>query len=242
VHQPSSFKSPEALEILRALKLDALVVVAYGLILPPAVLECPRLGCINIHASLLPRWRGAAPIQRALLAGDAKTGVTIMRMEAGLDTGPMLATREIDIGPRDTAKVLHDRLALLGAELILDTLDGLELGRVHEVPQPTDGVTYAEKIQKSEALIRLAAGCGARLEAGARVLSLADCRGRGSTGRSYACGTPKCSTRGCPTLMSRRERCSPPRMRASMSRAAAAFCEFFACSSPAVNRWCRASS
>jgi methionyl-tRNA formyltransferase len=153
VHQPSSFKSPEALEILRALRLDALVVVAYGLILPPAALECPRLGCINIHASLLPRWRGAAPIQRALLAGDAKTGVTIMRMDAGLDTGPMLATRAIDIGARDTAKILHDRLALLGAELIVETLDALEVGRVSEVPQPSDGVTYAEKIQKTEALI-----------------------------------------------------------------------------------------
>jgi methionyl-tRNA formyltransferase len=153
VHQPSSFKSPEALEILRALRLDALVVVAYGLILTPAALECPRLGCINIHASLLPRWRGAAPIQRALLAGDAMTGVTIMRMDAGLDTGPMLATRDIDIGARDTAKILRDRLALLGAELILDTLDGLNLGDVPEVPQPSDGVTYAEKIQKTEALI-----------------------------------------------------------------------------------------
>jgi methionyl-tRNA formyltransferase len=153
VHQPSSFKSPEPLEILRVLRLDALVVVAYGLILPPAALECPRLGCINIHASLLPRWRGAAPIQRALLAGDAKTGVTIMRMDAGLDTGPMLATREIDIDARDTAKSLHDRLALLGAELILDTLDGRTLGRVPEVPQPSEGVTYAEKIQKTEALI-----------------------------------------------------------------------------------------
>ena len=107
-----------------ALQLDALVVVAYGLILPPAALQSPRLGCINIHASLLPRWRGAAPIQRAVLAGDAKTGVTIMRMEAGLDTGPMLAVRETDIGADDTAKTLHDRLARLGAELIGETLDG----------------------------------------------------------------------------------------------------------------------
>jgi methionyl-tRNA formyltransferase len=153
VHQPASFKSPEALEILRSLELDALVVVAYGLILPPAALQCPKHGCINIHASLLPRWRGAAPIQRAVLAGDSKTGVTIMRMDAGLDTGPMLATREIDIGAADTAKTLHDRLARLGAELIGETLNALKEGRVREMPQPSEGVTYAEKINKAEALI-----------------------------------------------------------------------------------------
>jgi methionyl-tRNA formyltransferase len=153
VHQPISFRSPEVLEILRGLRLDALIVVAYGLILPAAALACPRLGCINIHASLLPRWRGAAPIQRALLAGDAKTGVTIMRMDVGLDTGPMLATREIAVGKNDTAKLVHDRLAQLGAELICGTLDELNKGRVHEVSQPSDGVTYAEKINKAEALI-----------------------------------------------------------------------------------------
>jgi methionyl-tRNA formyltransferase len=153
VHQPASFKSPEALEILRSLGLDALVVVAYGLILPPAALQSPKLGCINIHASLLPRWRGAAPIQRAVLAGDATTGVTIMRMEAGLDSGPMLASRAIDIGADDTAKTVHDRLARLGAELIGETLDALKEGGVREVPQPSEGVTYAEKINKAEALI-----------------------------------------------------------------------------------------
>jgi methionyl-tRNA formyltransferase len=153
VHQPASFKSPEALEILQRLELDALVVVAYGLILPPAALKCPRLGCINIHASLLPRWRGAAPIQRAVLAGDPKTGVTIMRMDAGLDTGPMLAAREIEIGAHDTAKTVHDKLARLGAELIAETLPALEAGRVRSVPQPAEGVTYAEKIHKAEALI-----------------------------------------------------------------------------------------
>jgi methionyl-tRNA formyltransferase len=153
VHQPSGFKSPEALQTLRLLDLDALVVVAYGSILPPAALQCPKLGCINIHASLLPRWRGAAPIQRAVLAGDAKTGVTIMRMEAGLDTGPMLATREIDIGAGDTAKTLHDKLARLGADLIGDTLDALRHASVHAVPQPSEGVTYAAKINKAEAQI-----------------------------------------------------------------------------------------
>jgi methionyl-tRNA formyltransferase len=153
VHQPASFKSPEAVEILRSLGLDALIVVAYGLILPPAALQSPKLGCINIHASLLPRWRGAAPIQRAVLAGDATTGVTIMRMEAGLDSGPMLASRAIDIGANDTAKTVHDRLARLGAELIGETLDALRRGGVREVPQPSEGVTYAEKINKAEALI-----------------------------------------------------------------------------------------
>ncbi len=153
VHQPATFKSQDVLDDLRSLELDVLVVVAYGLILPPAVLQSPRQGCINIHASLLPRWRGAAPIQRAVLAGDAKTGVTIMRMEAGLDTGPMLAAREVEIGANDTAKTLHDRLARLGAELIVETLHAQRLGGVREVPQPSDGVTYAEKINKAEALI-----------------------------------------------------------------------------------------
>ncbi len=153
LYQPPSFKSPEALEALRGLGLDALVVVAYGLILPPEALGLPRLGCINIHASLLPRWRGAAPIQRAILAGDAKTGITIMRMEAGLDTGPMLATREMEIGAHDTVKTLHDRLSALGAELIGETLAAVDEGRIREVPQPPEGVTYAEKIHKAEARI-----------------------------------------------------------------------------------------
>jgi methionyl-tRNA formyltransferase len=123
------------------------------LILPRAALESPRLGCINIHASLLPRWRGAAPIQRALLAGDPMTGITIMRMEAGLDTGPMMASRAIEIDVFDTAKTLEDRLARLGAELICETLDALILGRLDEVRQPELGVTYAAKISKDEALI-----------------------------------------------------------------------------------------
>ena len=153
VHQPDSFKTPEVCEMLRALQLDALVVVAYGLILPPEVLAAPRLGCFNIHASLLPRWRGAAPIQRALLAGDPTTGVTIMHMDAGLDTGPLLDMREIEIAPLDTAGSLHDRLAALGADLICQTLDALAAGRAREMPQPQLGVTYAGKISKSEALI-----------------------------------------------------------------------------------------
>jgi methionyl-tRNA formyltransferase len=153
IHQPATFKSPEVRELLRAAQLDALIVVAYGLILPSGVLELPKWGCINIHASLLPRWRGAAPIQRALLAGDEVTGVTIMRMEAGLDTGPKLAARSVRIGARDTAKTLHDRLASLGAELISETLRAVEQGSVSEVAQPQEGVTYAHKISKAEALI-----------------------------------------------------------------------------------------
>jgi methionyl-tRNA formyltransferase len=153
VHQPATFKSPEALECLGSMHLEALVVVAYGLILPAAALALPKFGCINIHASLLPRWRGAAPIQRALLAGDVSTGITIMRMDAGLDTGPMLAARGLDIGAHDTAKTLHDRLACLGAELIGETLDSLSSGRATEVAQPEEGITYAEKIDKAEALI-----------------------------------------------------------------------------------------
>jgi len=153
VQQPATFKSPEVQAWLGSLRLDALIVAAYGLILPAAVLKVPRLGCINIHASLLPRWRGAAPIQRALLAGDERTGITIMRMEAGLDTGPMLAARSMDIGARDTAKALHDQLAILGAELMMETLDAYQEGRIREIAQPAEGVTYAEKINKGEALI-----------------------------------------------------------------------------------------
>jgi len=153
VLQPASFKTPDAAAALDRLQLDALVVVAYGLILPAAVLALPKLGCFNIHASLLPRWRGAAPIQRALLAGDTTTGVTIMRMEAGLDTGPLLAAREVGIGERETAGSLHDRLAPLGGELLVETLDAIAAGRAREQPQSQFGITYAEKITKAEALI-----------------------------------------------------------------------------------------
>jgi methionyl-tRNA formyltransferase len=154
VHQPLSFKSPEALAVLRTADVDALVVAAYGLILPREALGMPRWGCINIHASLLPRWRGAAPIQRAVLAGDPITGVTIMRMEAGLDTGPMLKSRTTAIAPTDTAKTLHDRLAVMGADLIAESLDGLGRGAILEIAQPAEGVTYAQKIDKLEALIQ----------------------------------------------------------------------------------------
>jgi methionyl-tRNA formyltransferase len=153
IHQPQSFRTPDAQIILRDLQVDCLVVVAYGLILPCAVLELPSLGCLNIHASLLPRWRGAAPIQRALLAGDAATGVTIMRMDAGLDTGPMLAQREVAMADRETGGSLHDRLSALGATLIVETLDEVAAHGVREVAQPAPGALYAGKIQKAEALI-----------------------------------------------------------------------------------------
>ncbi len=132
---------------------DVLVVVAYGLILPQAVLDLPRLGCVNVHASLLPRWRGAAPIQRAVLAGDRETGVTIMLMDAGLDTGPMLLQEKVPIEPTDTAGTLHNRLASLGAHALLRGLDALENGSLAPMPQSREGVTYAPKISKAEALI-----------------------------------------------------------------------------------------
>jgi methionyl-tRNA formyltransferase len=153
VHQPASFRDAAARAELADLRLDALVVAAYGLILPREALVLPSLGCINIHASLLPRWRGAAPIQRAILAGDATTGISIMRMEERLDTGPVLAARAIEIGPLDTAAALHDRLSRLGAELVSATLDELAAGRAVETPQPQEGVTYAEKINKAEAVV-----------------------------------------------------------------------------------------
>jgi methionyl-tRNA formyltransferase len=151
VQQPVSLKDPEAQQILSQYQADLMVVVAYGLILPQAVLSAPRLGCVNIHASLLPRWRGAAPIQRAILAGDPQTGVTIMQMDAGLDTGDILYTLSCTINPGDTSQLLHDRLATLGAQALLDTLPGLANSTVRPIPQDDEQATYAEKIHKAEA-------------------------------------------------------------------------------------------
>ena len=150
VFQPTTLKELAAQQKIAALGAELMVVAAYGLILPQAVLDLPRLGCLNIHASLLPRWRGAAPIQRALLAGDAETGVCIMQMEAGLDTGPVLLREALPIAPDETAATLHDRLAALGARLIVEALPQLPLPAV---PQPAAGVTYAQKIEKAEAAI-----------------------------------------------------------------------------------------
>jgi methionyl-tRNA formyltransferase len=153
VEQPATLRDPAVLARLAALAPDVIVVAAYGLLLPPEALALPRFGCVNIHASLLPRWRGAAPIQRALLEGDAATGVSIMRMEAGLDTGPVYAVERVPIGPRDTAPLLTARLAEIGARTLVATLERLERDRLVPVPQPADGVTYARKLGKREAAI-----------------------------------------------------------------------------------------
>jgi methionyl-tRNA formyltransferase len=153
VSQPATLADDAALKELMSWRADVLVVVAYGLILPAAMLEAPSLGSVNIHASLLPRWRGAAPIQRALLAGDATTGITLMRMTAGLDTGPILLQRPLAIGATDTSGSLHDALSKLGAKTLLEALDGLARGTLHGTPQPEVGVSYAQKILKAEARI-----------------------------------------------------------------------------------------
>src|ERR1700742_2196014 len=149
---PKTLKTPEALEEFRSHQADAAVVVAYGMILPQPILDAPKLGCFNLHGSLLPRWRGAAPIQRAIMAGDAETGVMVMRMEVGLDTGPVLMAERTAIG-RKTYGDLHDELARLGADLMARTLAALERGAIAEQPQPVEGVTYAKKIAKDEARI-----------------------------------------------------------------------------------------
>lgn len=153
VHQPSSLKSEEACQPIIEARPDVMVVAAYGLILPQAALDIPRLGCLNIHASLLPRWRGAAPIQRAILAGDAKTGITIMRMEAGLDSGPMLLKESLPITAADTAGSLHDKLAKLGAGLVVEALRRLARDELSGEMQPAGGVTYAAKLEKAEAAL-----------------------------------------------------------------------------------------
>ena len=150
VRSPQSLKGAEEQAEFAALGADVAVVAAYGLILPQAILDAPRLGCVNVHASLLPRWRGAAPVQRAILAGDAVTGVTIMQMEAGLDTGPMLLRREVPVG-RKNSKQLTEELAKAGAEMVVDYL--ADPGRYPPIAQPEAGVTYAAKIRKDEARI-----------------------------------------------------------------------------------------
>jgi len=155
VRHPVSLKGAAEHAEFAALGADVAVVVAYGLILPQAVLDAPRHGCLNIHASLLPRWRGAAPIHRAIMAGDAETGICIMQMEAGLDTGPVLLREATVIGPEETTGALHDRLSTMGARLILQALD--RLAELRPDPQPEDGVTYAAKIDKAEARVNWSA-------------------------------------------------------------------------------------
>lgn len=151
VRHPASLKGAEAQDAFAALDADVAVVVAYGLILPQAVLDAPRHGCLNIHASLLPRWRGAAPIHRAIMEGDAETGICIMQMEAGLDTGPVLLREATPIGPEETTGALHDRLSAMGARLVTQALD--QLSSLVPMAQPETGVTYAHKIDKAEARI-----------------------------------------------------------------------------------------
>ncbi len=153
VYQPTTLKDEAEQQTIADLNADLMVVVAYGLILPKAVLDAPRHGCLNIHASLLPRWRGAAPIQRAIHAGDAESGVTIMQMDEGLDTGDMLYKVTTPISSEDNAQTLHDRLAILGAEALLETIAQIEAGSLQPEPQNEAEVTYAEKLNKAEATI-----------------------------------------------------------------------------------------
>lgn len=153
VYQPPDFKFAGALEQLRRLDADLMVVAAYGLLLPPAVLDTPRLGCINIHASLLPRWRGASPIQQAILAGDEETGITLMQMEAGLDSGPIVEQRALAIDTDWSAGELHDRLAPLGAELLREALGDIETALAGAHPQDASLVTYAPRLEKQQAEI-----------------------------------------------------------------------------------------
>ena len=150
VHAPVSLRDEAVQKDLQAIGADIAVVAAYGLILPEAILAAPAKGCINIHASLLPRWRGAAPIQRAILAGDEKTGITIMQIDEGLDTGAILGAEEIDIGPGATSGALHDRLAALGAGLVVGVLDGLAAGEITPRPQAGEGACYAAKLTRAE--------------------------------------------------------------------------------------------
>ena len=205
VFQPATLKDEGALERLVAARAQVLVVAAYGLILPQRVLEVAPLGALNIHASLLPRWRGAAPIQRALLAGDRQTGITIMQMDAGLDTGAMLSQDRLDIGAGDDTGTLHDKLAALGAEAIVRALADLAAGRAQPVPQPGEGVTYAKKISTQEAEIdwtrpcaeierslralRPAPGARTRLRGETIKLGRASCaKGSGAPGTVLECG------------------------------------------------------
>ena len=153
VRTPKSLKAKDEQKAFADLNADAGVVVAYGLILPQAILDAPKMGCFNVHASLLPRWRGAAPIQRSILAGDTQSGVVIMQMDAGLDTGDMIVSGTVDITSDTTAQVLHDALAVQGGELIIDALDGMVDGSITPIAQPEDGVTYAHKLEKSEGAI-----------------------------------------------------------------------------------------
>jgi methionyl-tRNA formyltransferase len=187
VFTPVSLKDAAEQEVFAGLGVDAAVVVAYGLLLPKPVLEAPRLGCLNLHASLLPRWRGAAPIQRAIMAGDTQTGVMVMQMEEGLDTGPVLLAEHVSIATDETAGRLHDRLSEIGASLMVRALAALARGSLEAVPQAEEGVTYAKKITKEEARIEWS-----------RPASELDCHIRGLTpfpGAFFEVGSGKNATR-----------------------------------------------
>ena len=187
VFTPVSLKDAAEQEVFAGLGADAAVVVAYGLLLPKPVLEVPRLGCLNLHASLLPRWRGAAPIQRAIMAGDTQTGVMVMQMEEGLDTGPVLLAEHVAIAPDETAGRLHDRLSEIGASLMVRALAALARGSLEAVPQAEEGVTYAKKITKEEARINWS-----------RPATELDCHIRGLTplpGAFFEAGSGKNATR-----------------------------------------------
>ena len=153
VYTPVTLKSPEEQEIFSKLNADLAIVAAYGLLLPVQILEAPKLGCINIHASLLPRWRGAAPIHRAIEAGDTETGITIMQMDAGLDTGPMLYTKQISIEANETSQTLHDKMLVLGTQALLECLPNILSNQLQPTPQPVEGVTYAHKLKKEESTL-----------------------------------------------------------------------------------------
>ena len=190
VLQPPTLKSTQIVGQLAELRADAMVVVAYSLLLPPDILALPRLGCLNIHASLLPRWRGAAPIERSLLAGDEATGVTIMQMDAGLDTGPILLQRSLAVSAEATAASLRESLARQGADALLEVLDCVAAGTIAPRPQPAEGVSYAPKIHKSEALIDWA-GTAEAIERRVRAFNpwpIAESRLRGEQLRIFRAG------------------------------------------------------
>lgn len=151
IYQPLSLRDEAAQNTLKALAPDVMVVVAYGLLLPQTVLDIPRFGCVNVHPSLLPRWRGAAPIQRTILAGDKQTGVATMQLDVGMDTGPILLLQQTDVLPLETSGQLHDRLSVMGASMLLKTLEGIQQGTLIAMPQSTEGVTHAAKLIKAEA-------------------------------------------------------------------------------------------
>ena len=204
---PRTLKDAEAQAEFAASGADLAVVGAYGLLLPRPVLEAPRLGCINLHASLLPRWRGAAPIERAILAGDAETGISIFQMEEGLDTGPVYAIRHTTIGPSTTATELHERLAGLAADMLPEVVVAIADGALHPIPQPEDGVTYARKLAREEGRIDFAEPAGV-IERRLRALNPAPAAGARPGTSDSACSPPRSSP--APARPARSSPCRSP--------------------------------